>query len=128
MLVSPDLAGPVAPQGASRLVRGEKYDSAFLRQLIGANLRAAQRRCNAKTSRELLLLQIWVAGESARGTDLRQSDVDISSVNMSSKSLIACAPTEIPWVARRLLVHHPAGGLRAGSSDFYRPVLSLCPS
>jgi hypothetical protein len=44
---------------------------------------------------------------------------------MSSKSLIACAPTEIPWVARRLLVHHPAGGIRVASSDFSRPVLSL---
>jgi hypothetical protein len=40
-----------------------------------------------------------LADESARGTDLRQSDIDISSVNMSSKSLIACAPTEsLGWL------------------------------
>jgi hypothetical protein len=52
MLVSPHPADPVVPQVA----HGEKYDSAVLRQLISADLRAAQRQCNTKTLRELLLL------------------------------------------------------------------------
>ena len=99
VLVSPDIADPALPQVAGRLARGENYDPALLKRLLAENLKAAQQHCNAKTLRELLLLQIAVADQSARSTDLQQADIDIAAVDSVSRSLIECAPAEsLGWL------------------------------
>jgi len=97
-LVFPDIADPAIQQVAGRLARGEKYDPFLLRDIIAANLPAAQRQCNAMTLRQLLLLQIGVADETVRGAYLQQADLDVTCVESVSKALIMCAPTEsIGW-------------------------------
>ena len=95
----PDIGDPAVPIIAARLARGEKYDPALLRGMIAANLPAAQRQCNSKTLRELLLLQIGVADEAGRSANLQQADTDIFGVDALSKMLIACSPTEsLGWL------------------------------
>ncbi|CAN7488685.1 hypothetical protein LJR220_004438 [Bradyrhizobium sp. LjRoot220] len=97
--VFPDIGDPAVPLVASRLARGERYDPALLREMIAANLAAAERQCSSKTLRELLLLQIGVASETARSANLRQADTDTARVSSLSKALIACAPTEsLGWL------------------------------
>jgi len=51
----PDIGDPAVPLVAGRLARGEKYDPAFLRGMIAANLPAAGRQCSSKMLRELRL-------------------------------------------------------------------------
>ena len=95
----PDIGDPAVPVVASRLARGEKYDPALLRGMIAANLAAAERQCNSKTLRELLILQIGIADEMVRSANLQQADTDIAAVNSQSKALIACSPTEsLGWL------------------------------
>ncbi|MBR1271796.1 hypothetical protein JQ629_30360 [Bradyrhizobium sp. AUGA SZCCT0222] len=97
--VSSDIGDPAVPLVASRLARGEKYDPALLRGMIASNLPAAERQCNSKTLRELLLLQIGLADETVRSANLQQADTDTAGVNSQSKALLACAPTEsLGWL------------------------------
>lgn len=95
----PDIGDPAVPLVASRLARGERYDPALLRGMIAANLAAAERQCNSKTLRELLILQIGIADEMVRSGNLQQADTDTAAVNSQSKALIACSPTEsLGWL------------------------------
>jgi hypothetical protein len=96
--VFPDIADPAILRVAGRLAQGEKYDPFLLRDIIAGNLPAARRQCNATSLRQLLLLQIAVADETVRSTDLQQADVDVAGVGTVSKALVMCAPTEsVGW-------------------------------
>ncbi|QFI72351.1 hypothetical protein F8237_08115 [Bradyrhizobium betae] len=92
--VAPDATDPAVPQIAGRVSRGERYELDRLRRIVEGNLPAARRLCSAKTLRELLLLQLAIADESTRAGDLRQADIDADGVEATSRTLLACAPTE----------------------------------
>jgi len=97
--VFPVIPDPTISKVASRVARGENYDPALLRQMVTQDLEAAERSCNSKILRELLILQIGAAEDSVRATELRQADLDISKVDAISKALLGCAPTEsIGWL------------------------------
>ncbi|QDP24364.2 hypothetical protein [Bradyrhizobium cosmicum] len=70
-----------------------------MRQIIAENLPSARRQCGAKTMRELLLLQLAIADESIRSSNLKQADTDIEAVASSSRALLLCAPSEgLGWL------------------------------
>jgi parvulin-like peptidyl-prolyl isomerase len=97
--VSANISDPAIPRIASRVARGESYDPALLRRMVTENLQSAQRLCNSKILRELLILQIGAAEGSVRDPDLRQADLDIANIDQMSKALLGCAPTEsIGWL------------------------------
>jgi hypothetical protein len=97
--VSANLSDPAIPRVASRVARGESYDPALLRRMVAENLQSAQRLCNAKVLRQLLILQIGAAEGSIRDPDLRQADADIADIAQMSRTLLGCAPTEsIGWL------------------------------
>src|SRR5258708_3079460 len=97
--VSPNISDPAIPRVAGRVARGESYDPALLRRMIAENLQSAQRLCNSKVLRQLLILQIGAAEGSVRDPDLRQADVDIADIAQMSRTLLGCAPTEsIGWL------------------------------
>jgi hypothetical protein len=97
--VSADISDPAIPRIASRVARGESYDPALLRRMVTENLSSAQRMCNSKILRELLILQIGAAEGSVRDPDLRQADLDVANIDQMSKALLVCAPTEsIGWL------------------------------
>src|SRR4051794_8783070 len=72
--VSVNMPDPAIPRLASRVARGESYDPALLRRMVTENLQSAQRMCNSKVLRQLLILQIGAAEGSVRDPDLRQAD------------------------------------------------------
>jgi hypothetical protein len=84
---------------AGRVAAGESYDAPLLRQIVEANLPAAQRQCDPKALRELLVLQLSAADMTTRSTDLTQADADVGAVQRMSRMLLECAPTEsLGWL------------------------------
>lgn len=97
--VSANISDPAIPRVAGRVARGESYDPALLRRMVAENLQSAQRLCNSKVLRQLLILQIGAAEGSVRDPDLRQADADIADIAQMSRTLLGCAPTEsIGWL------------------------------
>ena len=92
--VLPNLTDLSVSRVAGQIAAGESYDAPLLRQIVQANLPAAQRQCDPKALRELLVLQLSAADMTVRGTDLAQADSDVDAVQRMSRSLLACAPTE----------------------------------
>lgn len=98
-LIVPNVTDPTVSRVARQIAAGENYDPPLLRQIVTANLPSAQRQCEPKALRELLVLQLSAADMTVRGTDLAQADADVSAVQRMSKILLACAPTEsLGWL------------------------------
>ncbi|MET4389260.1 hypothetical protein ABIB73_005029 [Bradyrhizobium sp. F1.4.3] len=95
----PNLTDLTVSRVARQIAAGESYDAPLLRQIIAANLPAAQRQCEPKALRELLVLQLSAADMTVRGTDLAQTDADVDAVQRMSRILLGCAPTEsLGWL------------------------------
>ncbi|MDH2343418.1 hypothetical protein [Bradyrhizobium sp. SSUT77] len=95
----PNVADPTVSRVARQIAAGENYDAPLLRQIVKMNLPAAQRQCEPKPLRELLVLQLSAADMSVRGTDLAQADADVDAVQLMSRILLGCAPTEsLGWL------------------------------
>ncbi len=94
-----NVSDPAAAKVASGIARGESYDPALLRQIVAEELPSAERFCNWKSLRSLLILQFGLAEETTRGVDLRQADLDVAGIDKLSRSLLGCAPAEsIGWL------------------------------
>lgn len=74
--------------------RRRGYDGPLLRRIVRANLPAAQRACEPKALRELVVLQLSAADMTVRGTDFTKADADVDAARRMSRILLACAPTE----------------------------------
>jgi len=72
---------PATPKIARRVAREESYEPALLRRMVTENLQSAQRLCNSKILRELLIHNIGAAEGWVRDPDLRQSDLDIANIS-----------------------------------------------
>lgn len=95
----PSISDPAAAKVAGGIARGENYDPAMLRQIVASELPSAERFCNWKSLRNLLILQFGAANDTVRSVDLGQADLDIAAVNTISRALLGCAPAEsIGWL------------------------------
>jgi hypothetical protein len=95
----PNISDPAAAKVAGGIARGESYDPEMLRQIVASELPSAERLCNWKSLRNLLILQFGAANDSVHGVDLDQADFDVSAVNTISRALLGCAPEEsIGWL------------------------------
>ena len=93
------LTDPTVSRVARQVAAGENYDAPLLRRNVKENLPAAERACEPKTLRELLVLQLSSADMTVRGTDLTQADADVDTVQRMSRTLLRCAPTEsLGWL------------------------------
>lgn len=95
----PNLTDPTVSRVARQVAAGESYDAPLLRRIVTENLPAAERACEPKALRELLVLQLSSADMTVRSTDLTQADADVDAVQRMSRSLLRCAPTEsLGWL------------------------------
>lgn len=95
----PNITDPTVSRVARQIAAGESYDARLLRQIVTTNLPAAQRQCEPKALRELLVLQLSAADMTVRGTDLAQADADVDTVQRTSRILLGCAPTKsLGWL------------------------------
>ena len=97
--IVPNLTDPTVSRVARQIAAGENYDAPLLRRIVAANLPSAQRSCEPRALRELLVLQLSAADMTVRGTDLTEADADIDAVQQMSKILLGCTPTEsLGWL------------------------------
>jgi hypothetical protein len=78
---------------ARRVAREERPEQPQLRWMVTENLQSAQRLCNSKMLREMLIQNIGAAEGRVRNPDLHQADLDITIIDHENKALLGCATT-----------------------------------
>jgi hypothetical protein len=85
---------------ASHLMRGERYDSTALDQIVTRVTSDAGGFCDPKLRRNVLLIQLRLLSNAFETGDASAMDVRLPNVTDAARQLIACAPTEsIGWLA-----------------------------
>lgn len=64
-----------------RVAREERYEQALLRWMVTENLQSAQRLCNSKILREMLIQNIGAAEGRVGNPDLHQADLNITIID-----------------------------------------------
>ena len=91
---------PTLQDIASHLMRGERYDSAALDQIVSRVSSDAGWFCDPKLRRNVLLIRLRLLSNAFEAGNAAAMDLRLPDVTDAAKRLIACSPAEsIGWLA-----------------------------
>jgi hypothetical protein len=91
---------PTLQDLASRLMRGERYDSVALEQIAARVASDAGGLCDPKLRRYVLLIQLRLLSNDIEAGNLAAMDSRLPNLKDTARQLIACSPSEsIGWLA-----------------------------